>query len=86
MRLLRKIKAFADVELEFENQLGVDIEQVFTVAGTEYTLNHNLRRTPKGWQCIDKDTYGVFSRVSWNNTVIVLKCNTAATTATIRIF
>jgi hypothetical protein len=86
MGLSRRLTSLLAVEQELEAQLGVNIEQVFTDANTDYTLRHGLRRTPRGWACIDSNTFGVFKRVSWDKTEIVMQCDTAATTAIIRVW
>lgn len=86
MKLLKKIKSFNDVEKEFEMRGGVDIEQVFTLANTSYTLTHNLHRVVTGYRDIKCDTYGKFKFISSTFTTLVLQCDTAATTATIRVF
>ena len=86
MKLLKHIKSFPDVEKEFEIRGGVEIEQVFTLANTNYTLTHNLHRTVSGWQVIDINTFGSFKYISSTFTTLILQCDTAGTTATIRVF
>jgi len=86
MNLLKPIRSFTDVQRELYDKLGNDFVQVFTLANTDYTITHGLRRVPIGWKWIGKDTYGNFKEISKDKTTLVLQCNTAATTATIRVF
>ena len=85
--LLKRITGFRDVEREFENQLGVTIEDVvFTTANTNVTITHSLNHAVSGYKDIKCNTYGAFKFISSNNTQLVLQCDTSATTATIRIW
>ena len=86
MELSKRLTSLSDVERELGIQLGIDVEQEFTLANTSYTITHNLHKPPKGWAVVDSDTYGAFKRISWDKTTIVLQCNTAATTALIRVW
>ena len=86
-QLLKSIRSFSDTEREFENQLGVTIEDIsFASANTNVTITHNLGYTLTGYLVLKCDTYGVFKFISADNNDIVLQCNTASTTATIRVF
>ena len=74
------------IENEFSYVEGVEIEQVFTLANTSYTLTHNLNKAVAGYKDIKCNTYGRFKFISSTFTTLILQCDTAATTATIRIF
>ena len=85
--LLKPITSFPDVEKEFENQLGVIVEDVeFATANTDVTITHNLGYTPNYYEDIKCNTYGRFKFVSSDNEDIVLQCDTNSTTATIRVW
>lgn len=82
LAFLKRIESFVDVEHMFQFIFGAWIEQVFTSATTDYTITHNLRRTPIACIPVLKDTFGNFKVVSKDKTTIVLQSDTNSTTAT----